>query len=275
MLAPNPLHDPVTNRLDSILRLKSTSLPPDLTRRFKQTLSEREDVIATADILSAQGYHSEAHRLRHRTPAREFHQNTYFGSIETHHPLASFCDFHRLCPTCARRAKRDTLNCYLPRVELIQAHLVEGYHWLLISLTSGEERISTSARQVSKGVSHLMREFLGGRRLKQTASLRSIEVGSEGKVHVHMLYYGPYIDKGELSRRWEKETGYNIVDVKKAKGEPRNFLPSIVHYMMKFEDITPERRVEIWRELKGRRLTQCSGLLREDVLSRYLARPAA
>lgn len=74
------------------------------------------------------------------------------------------------------------------------------------------ERIERDVRRAQKAWGHLWRFWLKDRRdvrrpgCKGTGAAVAIEIGIKGGAHLHVLYYGPKVEHGDLSARWQAQT---------------------------------------------------------------------
>jgi len=121
------------------------------------------------------------------------------------------CREYRLCPMCAKRRTKELNRELWPLVQHIEQKPVWGYKWRLGTLTtkpcgSHKEAVALALSAFSK----LWRNMLDK---TNCAAIRSLEFGPEnGNVHLHFLYYGPYIDQAEVSEEWERLTGAKVMD---------------------------------------------------------------
>lgn len=89
----------------------------------------------------------------------------------------------------------------------------------------------------------------------------TVETSPSGMVHVHILYWGPWVDKADLEKYWEARTGAYVSDVRLVDVE--NGLEGAVRectkYVIKGIDVEPHIAVETLRLLKGQRRVRTYG----------------
>jgi hypothetical protein len=174
------------------------------------------------------------------------------------------CGEYRLCPMCAKRRSKELQNEIRPLIRQIEAKPIVGYKWRLFTLT-----IRTCGNQ-KEAVALALSAFskLHRNKLKKpyTAAIRSMEFGPEtGNVHLHVLYYGPYVNQAELSEAWEGLTGAPVVDIRLVGGHGQGLygaVKEVLKYMTNFAKVGDKGLlVRCWLAGKGRRLVQRYGLL--------------
>ena len=182
------------------------------------------------------------------------------------------CNQARLCPICARMESKRIETYLIDAARKIQTRPVYGYSWKLITLTIKTDGDYRGAVETAcKAFSGLWRNYLGGRCRKNTGAYRSLEFGPKsGNVHIHVLYYGPYLPQAELSEKWEQYSGSSVVDIRRRDGDVENLVGECSKYITKFDEVEPERRVEYWQALKHKRRGMPYGLFRADVLSKWI-----
>jgi len=105
----------------------------------------------------------------------------------------------RTCPSCARRAARTQIVELLARVRLMES--VPGYGWRLITLTlrrdpSDPETCSVSALGASAdGLMAAACAIWKETRSRDAALYATLENVGTGHVHLHLLHYGPFLNK--------------------------------------------------------------------------------
>ena len=185
------------------------------------------------------------------------------GSVRSH------CGQDRLCPTCARIRRKELLKDISGHLKIISSRPVSGFNWRILTLpvkTEGQYR--KAAGMALRGFSKLWRGLLkGGRGLPTAAIIHLENAPQSGNVHLHCLYYGPYIKQENLSDRWAKLTGSFIVDIRKVKGKDlRAAAGETLKYMTKFTEVENAKLVELWEANKGLKLLRRYGLFRKDCL---------
>lgn len=94
--------------------------------------------------------------------------------------------------------------------------------------------------------------------------ISALEFGPKtGNVHVHCLYYGPWIDRDDLKNRWEKLTGAFIVDVRAAgKGAVRE----VCKYFTKVGTAAVKDLMNFEAVMKGKRRFKTYGVFYDPEL---------
>lgn len=172
------------------------------------------------------------------------------------HVFPNYCG-DRFCPVCS--AGRRVRARYKLQETLKKQPSANALTWRLITLTI--RKGADCRAQCDK----LIKSF---RKLRSTSwwkhlikgGIAVIEVTGRPNawhVHLHMIAYGYFVPKGELSRRWEKVADGFIVDAK--------FIPhtALVYYVTKYitkSDVPDFCRQEVNKALKGRRLYQPFGI---------------
>ena len=191
------------------------------------------------------------------------------GSVKSH------CGQDRLCPTCARIRRNELLEEVLEHIKIISSRPVSKYNWRILTLpvkTDGQYR--RAAGVALRGFSKLWRGILKGGQGNPTAAFIHLEnAPGTGNVHLHCLYYGPYIRQAVLSDRWAKLTGSFVVDIRAVKGRSiadlRAAAREVIKYCTKFTAVNNGRLVELWEANKGRRLMMRYGLFRKNCLEAW------
>jgi hypothetical protein len=130
----------------------------------------------------------------------------------------------RTCPDCAHRETARLLARYMPTMQQYFDH-PHRPNWRFskivfttaISLFDGDiqEQIKDIYDHIREVLEIALRTHQTGRiSFSDTGTLLSHEFGPNGlKLHVHALFYGPYLRRDELIRLWEKRTGYWNVSI--------------------------------------------------------------
>jgi hypothetical protein len=149
-------------------------------------------------------------------------------------------------------------------------HRVTGqarYGWRKLRLsTKTEGDYGRAEVLLKKGFGNLWREFL---KYEHAGALLAVEVGSDGNVHGHVLYYGPHVNQANLSTFWDKETGCPVVWVGAIyPGRGRKEITAedardVVGYYTKWDrKVSLGTRSDYWAQVKGRRLIAKYGSFR-------------
>ena len=238
----------------------------------KQALKDRDDAArvynrATVKLLAEKRLLRPAARLK--DCGDDFHKvvckndGTVIGYQRSH------CGLDRLCPTCARIKRSELLKDVHEHIKIISDKPILGYSWRVLTLpvkTDGKYR--RAANTALKGFSALWRTLLKGGKGLSTAAIVHLENGPKtGNVHLHCLYYGPWIDQAQLSDRWAKLTGSPVVHVQRVhERNLRDAAREALKYMTKFTEIDNAKLLDIWEANKGLNLLRRYGLFRKDCL---------
>lgn len=175
------------------------------------------------------------------------------------------CGIYKLCPMCARRRSAELKGEVWPLIKHIEHKPVVGYRWRLITLTTNTNGQHQKAVELGLGAfTKLWRNML---KKPYAAAIRSLEFGPDtGNVHIHVLYYGPYVGKADLSVEWERLTGAPVVDIRQAGSGGgiglRAAVEEVLKYVTNFTKVADKGLlVRCWKASKGRRLNQKYGLL--------------
>lgn len=258
-----------------LLDIVQTKRQKALSAQKKQSLDERDLIDraynqVTADLLLRGEHKEKAVRLKGCGEAFYSKKCRNDGFIAG--SVKSFCGENRLCPTCARIRRQEILADISGLIKVINNRPVMGFRWRLLTLTiKTEGRYREAAETALKGFSQLWRGYLKGGRGLPTAAVVHLENAPQtGNVHLHGLFYGPYLNHFELSRRWAKITGSFIVHVKDVRGRDlRRAAGEVLKYMTKFTEVSNEKLVELWRANRRLKLLRRYGLLRKDCLEAW------
>ena len=202
---------------------------------------------------------------------------------------AKFCQLPLLCPNCARRraAKQGA------KVEEKLLHLAPSYDYWFITLTV------KNGHDLAERFNHLSKSFKTMRRLARDhlkGTGRFVELArAQGLLwsfeftksdhgwhpHVHMIAalpkgsepirWGVEQVTGEVSQLrldWESVTGDSTITHAEpvTMDNPRAGIAELVKYALKFSDLTVADTAHAYWTLRGRKLTECSGVMRGVVL---------
>lgn len=172
--------------------------------------------------------------------------------------VATRCGMWQLCPMCCRRRGRIQAAELTRHIELVPKKA--GFAWRMITLPIKTNRDHLAAvRRIGKNFAQLWRSYL---KRPGAAAFRSLEFGSlKGNVHLHCIYYGPYLEQAELSRRWHQVTGDSYVtDIRLIRGS--GGISEVAKYAVKMFDCSAKKLVTFWEAIRGRHTTQRYGELR-------------
>ena len=139
------------------------------------------------------------------------------------------------------------------------------FRWRFITVTIRTNgRFWWAARQISAAFPRVYRKLF---KAPGTAAHRCTEFGSKtGNVHIHALYYGPYIPQRLLSKIWLEETGSFVCDIRAVDQSERGLndaVAEVTKYMTKIAAVAPDKLVEFEKALYKRHISQRYGLFRE------------
>ena len=201
------------------------------------------------------------------------------------------CGNYKLCWMCAMKRSRELAQEAARR---ITAYLQENphLHMSMLVLTqpqdlSDEELIKRLPRALKKFAARIRAHKSLKNRSKGILSAikgytRALEVAKKNKklhVHAHLLiFHDKFIKMGELNRIWAKCLGYKDgykhvnTDIKRIVGsyeladgsdwkrhEVYKAIMECSKYVLKFSDLTPFDRVQVWKHTQGMRLFSYGG----------------
>ena len=210
----------------------------------------------------------------------------------------------RTCSSCAAARARQMTMQY-KKIMASTVRMQRGWRTKMITFTVPTKGDYAGAvARINKGMisiweNHLRRDAMG-RKIKSkkkgvkvaSGMISALEFGPKtGNVHVHCLYYGPYIPRGDvyqlpdgkrvesgrkggpsssdlqalgakmiekgLVSEWKDETGAYIVDVRPAD---KNSLNEVCKYLTKPSGVSPAHHVEYERVVAGTRRFKTYGV---------------
>ncbi len=178
----------------------------------------------------------------------------------------------RYCPQCARRYSNKIQIKLYKRLKGLRAfeNSESRYKLRMITLTIRTDGDYAGALcKVGDTLPKLWRNMLArdkfGMKIKKggdiaTGWINSIEFGPKTlNVHVHGVYWGPFIRQHDLSEEWKRLTGSCVVDIRKADNKS---LREVVKYASNFSKVSPEGVVIIAEHLEGKRRIRTYGVFR-------------
>ncbi len=184
----------------------------------------------------------------------------------------TFCGLYHLCPTCARirsNALRRALERHVKTVKK-----VKGYSWKMLTLTVRTEpgRWESALRVCVDSFAKVWRMHL---KAEGAGAFRAVEFGPlNGNIHVHVLYYGPWVKMSEVAPAWERYTGgsyvcevHAIKDKKTGKLAEDEYnmekaIAECAKYTTKMSEVEADELVRFWASIRGSHTTQRYGVLR-------------
>ena len=200
--------------LDKVQETQQSSVDAHLLRDWQVDELQRDRArnAEFADYLIERGYGQQAERLRECGTVLGFWECG--GCGEPRKLAQTFCNMPKICPICARIERNQTVQEIKLFIQAIQSKPVYGSrlrHIVLPIKTAG-----TDAKSLRSAVERIWDAWrkLWRNDLKTPGAGAKVfvEVGSKnGNVHMHVLYYGPWIGQAHLSELWEKYTGDSSV----------------------------------------------------------------
>lgn len=144
---------------------------------------------------------------------------------------------------------RGTIDSLLKDIRNEIGH--EGFSWQFLTLSIAPEFDSlTTIDQLNYQFRKLWHSYL---RAKGTGAFKTIEFGSNGNPHAHILYFGPKQDLCSYTHKWK---GYAHI-------EDAYDVDSLLNYMLKFDrKLDLETRIDLDFLTIGKFLTQTYGAFR-------------
>jgi len=151
----------------------------------------------------------------------------------------------RSCPRCARRNSMKLAHWGRDLVDKVVE--VPGYEWRFITLTSqydptDPEAVTVEALQYRIAQLRKVWRAVWRRQLKRpgAGAWISFEMGLTGMIHIHALYYGPFVHGETFSSiaaaTWERCRIKDITIVR----EPRGAVAELLKYSIKSPGTRPE-----------------------------------
>lgn len=181
------------------------------------------------------------------------------SGCNTPHYFEFRCD-HRLCPTCSRLASLRLFH-ELKDIAVTLPRDIPGWSLKMITLTKKKTSISADYEIIRDSIKKLWHNLFERKRdgIKSGAAV-SFELGGGRNVHVHWLFYGPYVPKSKLKREWFRLTGDSyIVDIKQIK--EMGAIYEVVKYISKNLDVDDlsDDVLEFYMAIRGRRRVRTYG----------------
>lgn len=190
-------------------------------------------------------------------------------------PIPKTCSL-RICPTCDRRSQLQYAEKLLPVAIKAQTHRPDGYGFKHLVFTTPWDIYDPDAANHLQLGWEIIRKTLDKYLYKHVfcANLTSkdkhygkvvlkawnigyiggAEYGPKGlMLHYHLLFFGPYLDQGQLSRYYSELTGgrNRIVHVQ-AVTPTRESLEDSIAYVTKFSTLQPQHLPQALQALDNR-----------------------
>jgi len=184
-----------------------------------------------ADVMVAHGLAPKANRFLQCSRYAYLYQCKGVCQHQLFSPI--YCDL-RFCPRCARRQFARLLKKYVPILRSVCARKKLGFRPREITFTSANLGALTSSqiRTFNWAVKATLRKLM--RKVHGWGAIWCDEVGFDNtNLHAHILFYGPYIDQGDLARVWNQVSGHQVVWIAEAHGDGSRALLYMLKYVLK------------------------------------------
>lgn len=224
----------------------------------------RQGVVAA---LYGAGRHKDASRFQECG----VHTRLYCSNCGETKKVLYYC-MRRYCPECARRYSRKLQDKLLVRLKRLKEfeNSENRFRLRMITLTIKTDGDHDGAlSKIGEALPKLWRNLLARDRYSKkvrkgsevaTGWVNSIEFGPKTlNVHVHGVYWGPFIRQKDLSEEWKRLTGSCVVDIRVADHKA---LREVIKYASDFSKISPEGVVLVAESLEGKRRISTYGVFR-------------
>lgn len=187
---------------------------PESPLEVDESLFDRQEQLAFA----LEGIGLERKAIRHRNCNRTWNAWSCTACGEKTYTAIATCDL-RVCVSCQRRQGKELAAKMRARVESLEQR--KGWRLRLLTLTirtEGQEDMERALDLMGRALPKFWRKVL---KVDGAGAMFAMEAGElKGNIHVHGLYWGPWVDQKELSSEWEKLTGGSkVVHVTLARGK--------------------------------------------------------
>lgn len=154
---------------------------------------------------------------------------------------------------------------YLPQIRKAIRHGDRRYRLRHIVLTTGFDLHAPDAKEqyraIWNAVPKTFDNLLGANwHTKGQGYLASSEFGERGtKLHFHILFFGRYIEKAELTRVWEDLTTFKITFVRLVTN-PKKAANEVLKYVTKLSEVQPQDIPLLHEVIKGSRRVRSRGV---------------
>jgi len=163
-------------------------------------------------------------------------------------------------------------NELILNLEEIQFQLKKenNYTWKFITLSlKPSPDLEHDIDKIGNSFNNLWRTYLN---VPGVSAFKTIQVGQNRNVHIHLLYFGPFVCFSELKDMWLNYTGDScVVNVKSIDMEPNKKIESLkkrINYQLKYPEIDIELLVEWFKATKGKHLIKSYGQLKKELRKR-------
>lgn len=207
--------------------------------------------------------------------------NHYFVVGTVRMVAANFCHKHLLCQFCAILRSAKLLKVYVARYYAIMAEPEnQDLRLSLVTFTvknghGFEERYQHIKKSITKLLKNRRQTLLGTRGYssefsKAVAVVGSYETTNKGKgyhIHIHFIVlHRENFHYATLQAEWLKITGdSHVLNVRAAKypENPAQDFIEVFKYFVKFGELSPDKIVDCYEVLRGKRLIVSAGLFRD------------
>jgi len=170
------------------------------------------------------------------------------------------------------REKDYDKNELILNLEEIQFQLKKenNYTWKFITLSlKPSPDLEHDIDKIGNSFNNLWRTYLN---VPGVSGFKVIQVGQNRNVHIHLLYFGPFVCFPELKDMWLNYTGDSFVvhvksiDMKPDKKEIE--LKKRINYQLKYPEIDSRLLVEWFKATKGKHLIKSYGQLKKELRKR-------
>lgn len=180
------------------------------------------------------------------------------------------CEKRGLCPICDGKHAKQLATRLQAYDGLLRKKPRTGYTWRALTLPVRTDGDIASAVDVAlSAFSKLWKHRLGGRKKDEpVGAIRALEIAPQGNIHLHIGYYGPWIEQADLSTWWSEYTGGSYIVHVSKKGSFQRVATEVLKYAAKPAETPTEALVGFWKALGRRPRVRTYGSMRKDVLSR-------
>jgi len=221
--------------------------------------------------------------------------------------IASMTCGMRTCPRCAKKRNKKFVNEVYNYVKLLNSSKKKeengGYRLRFITLGYGIDKrgIRIGIKKALKAYELLRRNLLEVKKVKKIhkktkkftkgkkvkdmtkGSIYSLELGPKRlSIHIHILYWGPFIKREDIIKEWKRLVGRWYVDIrlaysKKKKKKKKETLYDIIYesvkYITKIQGVTIDTLYEVERSIEGIRTFGTTGIFYGQIKPKKIVCP--